>query len=196
MCRRSTPTPGSRTRGRPGRPTSQTPQRAGGSWSCWRRPSVRNSSSLWAAPPPADGTTSSPGTIFTTKHPHMGDQLSKDSFFTTYFIDRGVIYWSTVLNYNFEVLVLYLSISQFCYIVLLPHYNTDVNGVVLLHYMDLIPLVTLQGTCGLSVATFLVFFRLSKYALFLFFSDSLNNPNPNPSPQNRINVCYFEKLKS
>ena len=45
---------------------------------------------------------------------------------------------------NFEVLVLYLNISIFCYFVLLLHYNSEVNIVLLLHYFYLIPLVSSQ----------------------------------------------------
>ena len=54
------------------------------------------------------------------------------------------MYLSTVLKYNFEVFVLYLSIFIFRYFILLHHYNSEVHGVLLLHYMYLIPLVTLR----------------------------------------------------
>ena len=33
---------------------------------------------------------------------------------------------------------------MFCYVVLLPHYNSEVNSVLLLHYIYLKMLVTLQ----------------------------------------------------
>ena len=54
------------------------------------------------------------------------------------------IYSSTVLKHNFEVLVLYQRISILSYFVLLPHYKPEVKSVLLLHYMYVTPLVTLQ----------------------------------------------------
>ncbi len=48
------------------------------------------------------------------------------------------IYSSAVLNYSFEVLVLYLSISLFCYFILLLHYISEENIVHFtpLHSLD------------------------------------------------------------
>ena len=52
--------------------------------------------------------------------------------------------YCTVLKYNLEVRVLYLSISIVCYGVLLLHYRSEVKCVLFIHYMFLIPLVTSQ----------------------------------------------------
>ena len=44
---------------------------------------------------------------------------------------------ASTLKYNVEVP--FLSISILCYFVLLLHYSSEVHGVLLLHYMYLIP---------------------------------------------------------
>ena len=51
-----------------------------------------------------------------------------------------VDYSSTLLEYNFERLVLYIV----CYFVHLHHYNSEVNTVLLLHFIYLILLVCSQ----------------------------------------------------
>ena len=52
--------------------------------------------------------------------------------------------YSNWLKYNFERLVLYLSISILCYFFFLLNYYSEVNRVLLLHYIYLIHLVALQ----------------------------------------------------
>ena len=54
------------------------------------------------------------------------------------------IYLSTVLKYNLEVLVLYLSISIFCYVILILHNNSEKIYYFLLHYIHLRAIVTFQ----------------------------------------------------
>ena len=51
---------------------------------------------------------------------------------------QRAIYSSTVLKYNFEVLVLYLSISMWCYFILPLHYISEENIVLStpLHLFD------------------------------------------------------------
>ncbi len=49
---------------------------------------------------------------------------------------------SIELNYNFDLLVLYFSISIFCYFLLLLHYISEGNMYFLLHYIYMITLLT------------------------------------------------------
>ena len=54
-------------------------------------------------------------------------------------INAQYIYSSTVLKYNSHILVLYLSISIFCYFILLFHYSLEGN-IILFTPLDLIKL--------------------------------------------------------
>ncbi len=53
-------------------------------------------------------------------------------------MESKLIHSCTVLKYNFEVLVLYLSISLFCYFILLLKYMSEVNSVLFtpIHLFD------------------------------------------------------------
>lgn len=77
--RRGIQTPGSRMKVYPAQPISQTPQRAEGSWNCWSKPLIRDSSSLLVSPPPVAGATRWHGMIFTTRPQHTEDQLTMDT---------------------------------------------------------------------------------------------------------------------
>ena len=89
-----------------------------------------------------------------------------------------------------------MSISIFCYFILLLHCNSEVNCVLLLHYIYLIPLVTLQiwindvkyiYTCSLV-------FVNRVYLMHSFLLSSIPNADTIETSANTKNTIKFASI--